>query len=323
MRFLPTDEQLAFGEAIDDIVESHGAAAIARAWGQGDTRPGAKLWSQFAQTGLMAMSLSEEEGGLGASAVDIITVFERLGFHGIPGPLLESIVLLPPLLTPEQRQKLATGEMIATAAVENYTPYGVDADFANAAFHITDGSIASANVGEKLSSIDPTRALFHLTASKEKVPLDPDLLATALDTTTLAAAAALLGAGEQLLAQSVDYAKVREQFGRKIGEYQALKHQLADVRIALSFARPLIQGAALSVGGPDGPRDVSAAKVQASKAASLAARVGLQVHAGIGYTEEHDLSIWLRRVPALTHIWGTVDYHRSRVASAITKGAAS
>lgn len=317
MRFLPTEEQLAFGEAIDDIVEAHGGPAIARSWGSGDTGPGLALWKQLAESGLMALRLSEEEGGLGATPVDLITVFERLGYHGVPGPLLESIVLLPSLVEGETREAIASGETIATAAVTGHAPFAVDADTASARFLIAGGTLARADVGERLDSIDPTRPLARLVAEGPGRELEEQTLADALDSTALAAAAALLGAGERLLHESVEYAKVREQFGRKIGEYQALKHQLADVRIALSFARPLVQGAALSLGGPGGPRDVSAAKVFASTAASLAARVGLQIHAGIGYTEEHDLGIWLRRVPALTHAWGTPDAHRARVAAAI------
>lgn len=316
MRFLPTEEQLAFAEAVDDIVEAHGGPAIARAWSAGDTAPGLKLWNQFAETGLLALRLSEEEGGLAATPVDLITVFERLGYHGVPGPLLESIVLLPALVGADARAEIAGGG-VATASVAGHAPFAADADTATALFHITGGELFSAVVSERLGSIDPARGLARLTPEGPGTALDAATLAGALDATALAAAAALVGAGERLLAESVEYAKVREQFGRKIGEYQALKHQLADVRVALSFARPLVQGAALSLGGENGPRDVSAAKVSAAEAATLAARVGLQVHAGIGYTEEHDLGIWLRRVPALAAAWGTVDAHRARVADAI------
>lgn len=317
MRFLPSEEQLAFAEAVDDIVEAHGGTAIARAWGNGDTGPGTTLWQQFAETGLMALCLSEDEGGLDGTPVDVISVFERLGYHGVPGPLLESIALLPSLVDADARTQIASGELIATAAVEGLAPFAVDADTAGVRYLIKDQQIFTGSASEHLDSIDPTRPLARLQPEGEGRALDEAVLARALDTTSLAAAAALLGAGERLLAESVEYAKVREQFGRKIGEYQALKHQLADVRIALSFARPLLQGAAISLGTDTGPRDVSAAKLTAADAANLAAKVGLQIHAGIGYTEEHDLGIWLRRVPALSQVWGTPDMHRARVAQAI------
>lgn len=319
MRFLPTEEQLAFAEAVDDIVEAHGGPSIARAWGSGDTEPGINLWNQFAETGLMALLLSEDDGGLDGTPADLTMIFERLGYHGVPGPLVESIALLPTLVDADSRAAIATGERVATAAVVGTSPFAVNPDVADSLFLIEDGKIYSAQASERLDSIDPTRPLARLTAEGQGRDVDSQALSNAIDSASLATAAALLGAGERLLAESVEYAKVREQFGRKISEYQALKHQLADVRIALSFARPLLHGAAISLGSPNGSRDVSAAKVFASDAASLAARVGLQIHAGIGYTEEHDLSIWLRRVPALVNVWGTPDAHRARVAQTIVK----
>ena len=101
--------------------------------------------------------------------------------------------------------------------------------------------------------------------------------------------------------------KQRRQFGREIGSYQAIKHALADVRIALDFARPLVHGAAL------GEISASAAKVACADAAYLASRTALQVHGAIGYTQEFDLSIWITKVRALVTAWGTPAHHRARV----------
>ena len=106
--------------------------------------------------------------------------------------------------------------------------------------------------------------------------------------------------------------KQRKQFGREIGSYQAIKHRLADVRIALDFARPLVFGAAL------GEVPASAAKVACGDAAYLAARTALQVHGAVGYTRELDLSLWILKVRALVTAWGTPAYHRARVLEAIS-----
>jgi alkylation response protein AidB-like acyl-CoA dehydrogenase len=103
--------------------------------------------------------------------------------------------------------------------------------------------------------------------------------------------------------------KQRKQFGREIGSYQAIKHQLANVRIALDFARPLVFGAAVD----PTPRSVSAAKIQSAVASDLASRVGLQVHGAIGYTAEYDLSRWLLRIRALQSAWGSPAFHRERL----------
>jgi hypothetical protein len=135
----------------------------------------------------------------------------------------------------------------------------------------------------------------------------------AFDLGVLATAAQLVGAAEALLSAAVGYAKQRTQFGRVIGSYQAIKHKLADVHIAIDLARPLVYGAALSLQ----PRDVSAAKVAASDAALLAARSSLQTHGAIGFTQEHDLSLLLLRVQALRPAWGTPEAHRRRVLEAL------
>ena len=129
----------------------------------------------------------------------------------------------------------------------------------------------------------------------------------------LATAAQLVGGAEALLSETVDYAKQRTQFGRTIGSYQAIKHKLADVHIAIELARPLVYGAALSLE----PRDVSAAKAAASEAGLLAARSALQTHGAIGFTQEHDLSLTLLRVQALRSAWGTPEAHRRRVLEAL------
>jgi len=135
----------------------------------------------------------------------------------------------------------------------------------------------------------------------------------------LATAAQLVGAGQALLDASIEYAKQRTQFGRAIGTYQAIKHKLADVHIAIDFARPLVYAAALALAdnSPDIARDVSAAKAAAADAALLAARSALQTHGAIGFTAEHDLSLWLLRVQALRPAWGDPALHRRRVLEAL------
>ncbi|MFC7754524.1 acyl-CoA dehydrogenase family protein [Tsukamurella soli] len=130
----------------------------------------------------------------------------------------------------------------------------------------------------------------------------------------------LVGAADQMLAVTVEYVGQRRQFGRVIGEFQAVKHALADVRVAVDFARPLVHGAAQALAAGDliAPREVSAAKVAAATAAARAATAGLQAHGAIGYTQEADLSIWYLRTRALLGAWGTVGEHRARVLDCLT-----
>ncbi len=144
-------------------------------------------------------------------------------------------------------------------------------------------------------------------------------MARASEFGALATAAQLVGAAQAMLDASVEYAKQRSQFGTVIGTYQAIKHKLADVLIAVELARPLVYGAALSLAdrSDDTARDVSAAKAAAADAALLAARSALQTHGAIGYTQEHDLSLLLLRVQALRPAWGDPMWHKRRVLEAL------
>lgn len=320
MDFKLNEEQLAFAEAIEDVVNGAGGTAVARAWGEGNPQPGVALWRQFAELGLLGLRVPESSGGMSGSVADLAVVCEKLGYLAVPGPYVESLALLPGLVNTEQLGQIASGA-IATTAVTNVHPFALDADVSDYCFAVSSHSISSASAGHAVESISPMRHLFHVDATGSANALDRQLLSRALDEATIANASMLIGAGERLLHEAIEYAKIREQFGRAIGEYQSLKHQLADVRIALSFARPLLWQAALGVEQqlPTSGRDTSAAKVSAARAAQLAARASLQVHGAIGYTAEYDLSLWLNWVPALVGLWGSPSFHRDRIARSVLK----
>jgi alkylation response protein AidB-like acyl-CoA dehydrogenase len=231
----------------------------------------------------------------------------------VPGPVAESIGVAPVLLADDERSTgLAAGELIATVALPPLVPRAVDADAAGLILLAGDGEVRDATAHDAQESVDPARRLFDVTAAGEAQNADT---ARAFEFGALTTAAQLVGAGQAMLDASVAYAKQRSQFGRLIGSYQAIKHKLADVYIAVELARPLVYGAALSLadGSPDTARDVSAAKAAASEAALLSARSSLQTHGAIGFTQEHDLSLLLLRVQALRSAWGDPSWHRRRV----------
>jgi hypothetical protein len=224
----------------------------------------------------------------------------------------------PVLLADDERSAaLATGELIATVAMPPQVPRAVDADAAGLIMVASDGAVRDGAIGEPRGSVDPSRKLFDVSASGDAQAAD---MSRAYEFGALVTAAQLVGAGQALLDASVEYAKQRAQFGKVIGTYQAIKHKLADVHIAVDLARPLIYGAALSLAdrSSDTARDVSAAKVAAADAALLAARSALQTHGAIGFTSEHDLSLWLLRVQALRSAWGPPTWHRRRVLEAFS-----
>jgi len=294
MNFEHTTDQRDFASSLESLLASADTTGTARSWADGDTAPGLKLWTRLAEQGLTMLATE-------ATPVELGIAFEALGRHAVPGPWVESAAYLPTLLGHEVGG-------IGTVAVPPHVPYALDADIADQVFLVQGEGVTTATVGAQHSSVDRTRRLFEVTGA---APADAGDLDAAFDLAVLATAAQLLGAGERILADSVTYVKQRKQFGREIGSYQAIKHALADVRIALDFARPLVDGAAV------GAISASAAKVACADAAYLASRTGLQVHGAIGYTQEFDLSIWLTKVRALVTAWGTPSHHRARILESL------
>ena len=317
MNFEIDEQQRDFAASIDAALGAADLPAAVRAWAAGDTAPGRKVWAQLTDLGVTALLVPEKFDGIEAHPVDLVVALERLGKWNVPGPVTESIAVAPVLLGDDERVGgLASGELIATVAAPPLVPRAVDADAAGLILLAEGDSISDATAGQEHESVDPARKLFEVSVSGGSRNAD---VARALEFGALATAAQLIGAAQAMLDGSVEYAKQRSQFGTVIGTYQAIKHKLADVLIAIELARPLVYGAALSLadGSPDASRDVSAAKVAAADAALLAARSSLQTHGAIGYTQEHDLSLLLLRVQALRPAWGDPTWHRRRVLEAL------
>ncbi|MEO3758358.1 acyl-CoA dehydrogenase family protein [Mycobacterium sp. B14F4] len=318
MNFELDEQQRDFAASIDAALGAADLPGAIRAWAAGDTAPGRKVWAQLADLGVTALSVPERFDGIEAHPVDLVVAMERLGRWCVPGPVVESIAVAPVLLADDDRSAaLAAGDLIATVALPPHAPRAVDADSAGLVLVGANGEVRDGTAGARHESVDPSRKLFDVNASGAARPAD---VARAYEFGALATAAQLVGAGQAMLDVSVEYAKQRSQFGNVIGSYQAIKHKLADVHIAVELARPLVYGAALSLAddSTDTARDVSAAKVAAADAALLAARSALQTHGAIGFTQEHDLSLWLLRVQALHSAWGDPTVHRQRVLEALS-----
>jgi alkylation response protein AidB-like acyl-CoA dehydrogenase len=338
------------------------ALGAARRWAAGDPEPGLALWRRLAGLGVTALAVPERCGGLGASPLDLVVACEELGHHALPGPVAESLAAVPRLLAAltddsgprdsglrdrgrrdrgfcdrapcdEWLRGLATGDLIATLARPPQLPYAADGDVAGLMLLVEGDVVRIATPGTRHQSVDPARSLSGARGGQvvARGPAVARAAGRALNLGTLASAAQLLGAGRALLEASVRHARQRTQFGQPIGAFQAVRHRLADVAIALDFARPLLDAAATTLAddhgagqhgadhhGASADRDVSAAKVACADAAYLAARVALQVHGAIGYTQEHDVSLWLMKVRALVPAWGTQAEHRARVMAALT-----
>ena len=145
-------------------------------------------------------------------------------------------------------------------------------------------------------------------------------LADALDRAALGTAATLLGVMDQAFALTLDYLRTRNQFGKPIGSFQALQHRAADLKIQLALTRASIDSAAALLDEPKAPRvarraAVSRAKARASDGAMLVTRQAIQLHGGIGYTDEADIGLYLRKAMVLANAFGSPAFHRRRFAA--------
>jgi hypothetical protein len=330
-----TAEQQQFAASLHGLLSAADVTGAARAWAAGDHSPGLALWLRLAGSGVTALAVPPEHDGPGASLAEVVIACEEAGHHALPGPVAESLAAVPVLLTGLAADPaaaawlplLAAGDLIATLAYPPWLPYAADAGPAGLVLLVQEDTVWLATAGPGRPSVDPARRLCQADG-RELLAHGPAVTAAAgraLNTGALACAAQLLGAGRALLELSVQHAKQRTQFGASIGSFQAVNHRLADVAIALEFARPLTAeaAAALAEDRPTATRDVSAAKVAATEAASLAARAALQVHGAIGYTQEHDLHLWLTKIRALAGAWGSQAEHRARVAAALAADGAT
>ena len=178
------------------------------------------------------------------------------------------------------------------------------------AVHALDGSRRLAHV-----KLDGVRVGADRVLGDPEASAAPPLL-RALEEATVAGALEMVGTAQTIFDTTLDYAKQREQFGVPIGSFQAIKHKFVDMMVALERARALGYFAALTI-AEDDPRRTSAtsvAKAAAGDCQRLLAKEGIQIHGGIGYTWEHDMQLFVRRIKSGEPLFGTSTWHRARIA---------
>lgn len=337
MYFTLSSEQRQFSANLHRMLTASNVLQSARHWAAGDREPGLTIWRSLAGAGVTGLVVPHEFGGRAAHPTDLLVACEELGHHGLPGPVAESLAAVPQLLTTVAMTNgskaigsgrlgrwlsgLATGELIATMSAPPLLPFAACADVCDLILLAQPDVLRLAEQGALHHSVYAARTLAEVMEA-EVIADGPGVttgLRSALELGTIACAAQVLGASRALLESTARHAQHRLQFGRPIGSFQAVKHQLADVLIQLEMARPLLFGAAISLAedSADAPRDVSAAKVACARAADRAARTALQLHGAIGYTADHDVSQWLTLIRALGPAWGSQATHKARVLAAL------
>lgn len=320
------------------------------------------LWSAMTEQGYTGIIFPEEFDGVGLGKVELAILMEEAGRAYLPGPLFSTIAVAGPVLdscgSREQKQTylapICRGE--ARAALAFFEP--------NANWDVADLKLQATNnrlTGEKLFVLDAAVANFIVVAARNGVfvvranspglsiepltamdlsrksyavrfhntpaePLaNPAGLGYALQIATVALAADMVGGMQRTLELSVDYAKMRKQFGKIIGSFQAVQHQCADMYLETESARSAAFYAAWAVdhSAPDAEVAVSIAKMYASDAARAVGNRGIQIHGGMGFTWENDIHLHYRRAKASETMFGDASFHRERIARLVIDAPAS
>jgi alkylation response protein AidB-like acyl-CoA dehydrogenase len=318
VRFAFTEDQLAFRDAVGDLLEKECPPDAVRAAWENETGRTEQCWDALGAMGVLGALAPERDGGLGLSELDLVLLLEASGRAALPEPFVEHAMVAAPIVPTSLRT------VTAALGPSPLVPY---ADSADAVLVEDDERLllvsSAALIVEPRLSVDHSRhvAAIDWAASAGEISEvgGPDALGAAFNRGALGSAAQLLGLSAALLDTTVEYVQERRQFGAPIGSYQAIKHKLADVRVGLEFARPLAYRAAYSLAhdDPEAAVHVSMAKARAGDVAALATRHALQCHGAIGYSFEYDLHLWMKRAWALVASWGDTAWHRERVARAI------
>jgi alkylation response protein AidB-like acyl-CoA dehydrogenase len=358
VNFALSDEQELLREAARGALSRHPTLESARAALDGSELP--DLWPVAVDAGWPGLLIGEEHGGAGLGALEAMLVFAELGRVLAALPLLGHVAatfVLDGVGDGELLQRLASGEQRAAlvaarppddvetrwtidarvgstrapapAELTGEVAWVPDAPGADWLVVILDGGRAMLVEGaavEPAEAYDATRSLGHVRldgARGTELELPEGRAEAAWYLTQMLLGAEAVGAVEHMLEMSVAYAKERFTFGRAIGSYQAVKHQLVEVLRRLDNARSLMlyAGWAGSAEPEELPVAASAFRFAAGEAFEFAARSNISVHGGIGATWEHDAPLYFRRAQLSRRLLGGTADGAERVAAQMLAGA--
>jgi alkylation response protein AidB-like acyl-CoA dehydrogenase len=178
-----------------------------------------------------------------------------------------------------------------------------------------------------VQTVDGSRHFCSVIAAEvhgTRLDIDAHDLDTVIERATVALAAEMLGTTRWMFDATLAYAKVREQFGKPIGSFQAVQHKLANMALAKERAWSAVYYAAMALdaGDPDAHRAAHVAKAAAGSAARLNLKDGIQIHGGIGYTWDHDLHLFIRRAIVSDDLLGTAAWHHDRLGDLLVAAPA-
>ncbi len=339
MDFTFSEDQLLFQESVREFLVNEVTPEALRALWEQDTGRSDALWGQLTELGLCGMTIAEEHGGLGMNELDFVLLAQECGYVALPEPLVHNALVAAPLLAalPELGNawlpKIAAGEARVQVAIGD-DALVEDAHIASLLILERSGALYAVDPAQceivANESVDPSRKLFSVswdTANATRLAeaeQAQNLIAATRNRGALSLAAQSLGLAQRMIDLAVTYTADRQQFGKPIGSFQAVKHMMANIAYKLEYAKAPVHRAACELAqqpvdaqrASDARIDalVSHAKLAACEAAQIAAQNTIQAHGAMGYTWEVDLHIFMKRAWAFNNSWGDAAEHKQRVA---------
>ena len=374
MDFTFNEEQTLIQDQVDQFVQKEYDWETRQSLSNSELGFGEDNWKKFADLGWLGISVSEDSGGFGGSAIESMLIMEAFGKGLVVEPFLETIIMaggmiddngsdeqkssiLEPVISgqmhlaiayaePQSRFNLADVVTEAKEDGDNYVLNGYKSvvmngpsadkiivsartsssqlDESGISLFIVDANAEGLNK-TNYKTVDGRRAsdltLENVKVSKSDLIGNPDsgltILESAIDKAILAISAEAVGAMEVLYKTTVEYCKTREQFGTAIGKFQVLQHRMVDMFMEYEQCKSLLFMATMKheEGAPDAKTAISGLKYQVGKAGKFIGQQAVQLHGGMGVTDELNVGHYFKRLTTVGTIFGNTDYHLKKYTS--------
>lgn len=374
MDFTFNEEQTLIQDQVDQFVQKEYDWETRQSLSNSELGFGEDNWKKFADLGWLGISVSEDSGGFGGSAIESMLIMEAFGKGLVVEPFLETIIMaggmiddngsdeqkssiLEPVISgqmhlaiayaePQSRFNLADVVTEAKEDGDNYVLNGYKSvvmngpsadkiivsvrtsssqlDESGISLFIVDANAEGLNK-TNYKTVDGRRAsdltLENVKVSKSDLIGNPDsgltILESAIDKAILAISAEAVGAMEVLYKTTVEYCKTREQFGTAIGKFQVLQHRMVDMFMEYEQCKSLLFMATMKheEGAQDAKKAISGLKYQVGKAGKFIGQQAVQLHGGMGVTDELNVGHYFKRLTTVGTIFGNTDYHLKKYTS--------
>jgi alkylation response protein AidB-like acyl-CoA dehydrogenase len=319
MSIAVTDDHRALAQTVSEFLGARGARGTARNLLDAKTEGLPDFWGELGKLGWLGLHLPEEYGGSGFGLPELVIVAEQFGRAVAPGPFVPTVIAsaviaaaAPPDLQARLLPGLASGSTIGAVALGGDVADGTGNAGIAASGHLADVLLVAqgedvlvvetADGGVKTevpANLDPTRRIARVTLTGAPATVLPGARGLLTDLARLLFAAEATGVAREVTGQASEYAKIREQFGRPIATFQAVKHHCANMLVATELATAAVWDAARAAHGDQLSYTAAIAATLTVPAAVNNAQLNIQVHGGIGFTWEHDAHLHLRRAAAI------------------------